>query len=185
MSSALQICNDALEQINIIHPGEPASGADSAKAVRALNLMIAAWARDGVSISLTASVAAWAASTAYSAGVQAANGSNVYTCAGSGTSASSGGPTGTGTNIEDGSVLWDFYGTQGPIDASLEEALIDCLSLRLCPRFGIEPQNDLRLRAKAGWAAILAYYISAPDADTDSALKYLPSQRRYATVADV
>lgn len=51
---------------------------------------------------------AWAASTAYVIGNQVTNGGNVYLCDTSGTSAGSGGPTGTGTNIADGSARWDY-----------------------------------------------------------------------------
>jgi parallel beta-helix repeat protein len=39
------------------------------------------------------------------------NGLNVYICTQQGVSASSGGPTGTGTGIADGTVLWNYAGT--------------------------------------------------------------------------
>lgn len=52
----------------------------------------------------------WAATTPYSTtGMQVTNGSNVYTLATPGTSASSGGPTGTGTGITDGTCVWNFF----------------------------------------------------------------------------
>ncbi|MBX7496743.1 hypothetical protein K3172_12830 [Qipengyuania sp. 6B39] len=51
---------------------------------------------------------AWAASTAYTAGQYVNNGGNLYVCASGGTSAGSGGPTGTGTGITDGTVSWDY-----------------------------------------------------------------------------
>jgi hypothetical protein len=50
----------------------------------------------------------WQASTAYSIGHRVVNGSNVYVCVTNGTSNSSGGPTGTGTNISDGTAAWDY-----------------------------------------------------------------------------
>lgn len=50
----------------------------------------------------------WAANTAYAFGAIVKNGSNFYTCATAGTSAASGGPTGTGTNIIDNSCRWDY-----------------------------------------------------------------------------
>jgi hypothetical protein len=53
----------------------------------------------------------WAASTAYTVGQSVSNGANVYVVTTAGTSASSGGPTGTGTGITDGSVTWNFVGT--------------------------------------------------------------------------
>lgn len=55
---------------------------------------------------------AWAASTAYVTGNIVGNGAYSYICKTSGTSAGSGGPTGTGVSITDGSVVWDFYALQ-------------------------------------------------------------------------
>lgn len=57
--------------------------------------------------------ASWAASTAYTAGDRRLNGANVYICTVGGTSASSGGPTGTGTGITDGTVTWNYLGAAG------------------------------------------------------------------------
>lgn len=53
----------------------------------------------------------WSASTVYAVGNMVRNSSKQYICTVGGTSASSGGPTGTGTGITDGSVTWD-YSTQ-------------------------------------------------------------------------
>ena len=50
----------------------------------------------------------WAASTAYTVGQTVQNSGNVYTCVTAGTSATSGGPTGTGTGITDGTVVWNW-----------------------------------------------------------------------------
>lgn len=58
---------------------------------------------------------AWAASTAYVVGQQVNNGGNVYRCTTAGTSAGSGGPSGTGTGITDGSAVWSFVGTVGMV----------------------------------------------------------------------
>lgn len=66
----------------------------------------------------------WAASTAYTAEVASPagdnatnaaarivkNGSNLYICKTGGTSAGSGGPTGTGTGIVDNTCVWDYLG---------------------------------------------------------------------------
>ena len=55
----------------------------------------------------------WAASTAYVVGDQVVNDSGkIYQCDTAGTSAGSGGPTGTGSDISDGSARWDYYSTQ-------------------------------------------------------------------------
>jgi hypothetical protein len=53
---------------------------------------------------------AWQASTAYILNQHINNGGNVYRCATAGTSAGSGGPTGTGTGITDGTCTWDYVG---------------------------------------------------------------------------
>lgn len=53
----------------------------------------------------------WAASKAYVVGQHVVNGGNVYKCTQAGNSAASGGPTGTGTNIADSTVRWDYVNT--------------------------------------------------------------------------
>lgn len=50
----------------------------------------------------------WQASTAVTVGLTRNNGGNVYTCTTAGTTAASGGPTGTGTGITDGSAVWSY-----------------------------------------------------------------------------
>lgn len=63
-----------------------------------------------LSVGLNATAApAWVASTAVGAGVYRTNGVNVYKCVTAGTTAASGGPTGTGAAIADGTAVWDFY----------------------------------------------------------------------------
>lgn len=51
----------------------------------------------------------WEATTAYEVGDYVVNGSYTYVCDTAGTSAGSGGPTGTGTNITDGTARWDYW----------------------------------------------------------------------------
>ena len=51
---------------------------------------------------------AWAVSTSYAAGARVINGSNLYQCTTGGTSAGSGGPTGTSTGIVDGTCVWSY-----------------------------------------------------------------------------
>jgi hypothetical protein len=53
---------------------------------------------------------AWLASTAYAVGDRVSNGANTYVATTAGTSAASGGPTGTGTGITDGTAVWSFEG---------------------------------------------------------------------------
>jgi hypothetical protein len=52
----------------------------------------------------------WLASTAFAVGDRVSNGANTYVATTAGTSAASGGPTGTGAGIADGSVVWAFEG---------------------------------------------------------------------------
>lgn len=68
---------------------------------------------------------AWAISTVYTAGQYRTNGANIYKCVTGGTSAASGGPTGTGTAIADGTVTWDFYCIAGA------EILMDSLEITI------------------------------------------------------
>jgi len=64
----------------------------------------------GLDVGLNSTAApAWAGSTVYTAGAYRTNGANQYKCITGGTSAASGGPTGTGTGITDGTVTWDWY----------------------------------------------------------------------------
>lgn len=51
---------------------------------------------------------AWLGSTVYSVGDWVSNGGNVYGCTQAGTSAASGGPTGTGDSISDNGVIWKY-----------------------------------------------------------------------------
>jgi uncharacterized phage protein gp47/JayE len=66
-----------------------------------------------------ATLSAWAATTGYSAfsaiaaGSLVTNGGNIYACTVAGTSAGSGGPTGTGTAIVDGGCTWRYVAAGG------------------------------------------------------------------------
>jgi hypothetical protein len=50
----------------------------------------------------------WTASTAYYVNQQVNNGANCYKCTTAGTSAGSGGPTGTGSGITDNTAVWAY-----------------------------------------------------------------------------
>ena len=65
--------------------------------------------------------AAWQASTAYVIGDHVTNDTGpvkIYICTTAGTSAGSGGPTGTGSGIVDGTVVWDYVGPKSAITAT-------------------------------------------------------------------
>lgn len=59
----------------------------------------------------------WAASTTYAVGQRRANNGNVYVCITAGTSAASGGPTGTG-QVNDNTCRWAYEGSDGAISAT-------------------------------------------------------------------
>jgi uncharacterized phage protein gp47/JayE len=64
-----------------------------------------------------ATLPAWASLHTYAVNAMVQAGGNAYLCTSPGTSASSGGPTGTGTTIADGTVVWRFLnaGTAGAL----------------------------------------------------------------------
>lgn len=62
----------------------------------------------------------WAASTAYLLGAQRYNNGRLYVVTVAGTSALSGGPTGTGAGIVDGTVTWDYVSTYAGIIEPLD-----------------------------------------------------------------
>ena len=66
--------------------------------------------------------APWQASTAVIVGQYVTNGGNSYICTTAGTTASSGGPTGTGTGIDDGSAVWSY--SAAGADYTLGNALL-------------------------------------------------------------
>jgi len=57
-------------------------------------------------------VASWASSTGVLAGTQVVNGGQLYQCTKAGTTAGSGGPTGTGSGIVDGTANWAWIAAQ-------------------------------------------------------------------------
>ena len=61
---------------------------------------------DDIILNAPSNYGAWAASTDYDLRTFVVNGSNLYECTMAGTSASSGGPSGTETSITDGTVVW-------------------------------------------------------------------------------
>jgi hypothetical protein len=66
---------------------------------------------------------AWTGDTTYTPGQVVTNGANAYSCATGGISAGSGGPTGTGASIPDGSVTWTFFDPIGSLVPAVIEGL--------------------------------------------------------------
>lgn len=75
---------------------------------------------EGVDYVVESPVPAWAASTAYAVDDRVRNDNGkTYRCTTAGTSASSGGPTGTGTSIADGTARWAYVAPGGEIQQTL------------------------------------------------------------------
>lgn len=91
----------------------------------------------GLTVGLTATAApTWAGSTAYALDEFVTNGTNQYKCTTAGTSAASGGPTGTGSGIIDGTAVWEYCSVANAdiqvnnVDVTLGEAFqIDSASI--------------------------------------------------------
>jgi len=64
----------------------------------------------------------WQASSAVVVGEYVSNGGNLYRCTTAGTTASSGGPTGTGATISDGTAVWAYQ--QVGTDMSMDNTQI-------------------------------------------------------------
>lgn len=64
----------------------------------------------------------WAPNTAYALSAKRANGGKIYQCTTAGTSAGSGGPTGTGTGISDGTAVWSYVTTA---DMTIDNAVLE------------------------------------------------------------
>ena len=65
-----------------------------------------------------------------------------------------------------------------PLAAKYEAGLVALLAMRLSGDYGIQPPPQIALDARDGWLTLQAGFISAPTADFDDTLQYLPSQRR-------
>ncbi len=104
----------------------------------------------------------WSALTVYSAGQRVKNGLNAYQCTVGGTSASSGGPTGTGTAIVDASVTWRFIGAgSGAVEV---EAFCDVTGPISAVAFTV---NEIETPA-AGIAAAINFLDAETGADIES-----------------
>jgi hypothetical protein len=67
---------------------------------------------------------AWLPATSYGLGAQVSNGGLSYQCTTAGTSAASGGPSGTGATITDGTAVWKFVSDSLSVPASLKHAVL-------------------------------------------------------------
>ena len=74
---------------------------------------------DGSPVTVHAVAQPWVASTAYIVGQKVKNNSNVYECSTAGTSAGSGGPSGTSTAITDGNAKWDYVAALSGLETNI------------------------------------------------------------------
>ncbi len=77
---------------------------------------------------------AWTPSTAYTVGTRVTNAGNVYSCITAGTSAASGGPTTTASDITDGTVHWQYVSAD-PIVTLIRDFVGTCTGVG-CPATG-------------------------------------------------
>ena len=66
-----------------------------------------------------------------------------------------------------------------PLLAQFVEGTKAILAVELASASGIEPQPSTQKRAQKAYAALLAYYVIAPQASQDIGLTWMPSLRRY------
>jgi hypothetical protein len=66
-----------------------------------------------------------------------------------------------------------------PLLAQFVEGAKAILAVELSSASGIEAQPSTQKRAQKAYAALLAYYVIAPQAGQDAALTWMPSLRRY------
>jgi hypothetical protein len=102
-------------QAIVVEPGSSLDGKNIDAACDSIGRLLTAAPRSAsftwqVPVTATpASIApAWLASTAYVLGQVVTNGGKLYRCSTAGTSASSGGPTGTATDITDNTAHWRY-----------------------------------------------------------------------------
>lgn len=82
---------------------------------------------------------AWLPSKVYAIGDQVHNGGNIYRASAAGTSAGSGGPSGTGASIADNTVTWAFV--QTGLDLTVDNAAINVGQQFTINNFGITAGN--------------------------------------------
>ncbi len=75
-----------------------------------------------------ADVPSWRANTTYATGAMVTNLENAYLCTAGGISGTSGGPTGTGTTVGDGTVSWSFFEPAGSLVPAVIEGLAGAVS---------------------------------------------------------
>lgn len=92
---------------------------------------------------------AWAGATVYSVGVRVTNGGNAYRCITAGTSAGSGGPTTTASDITDNTAHWQYLGPgTGAVD-------VDATCVTTGPNIATAGDLTEIVTAASGWAGVI------------------------------
>lgn len=114
-----------------------------------------------------ATAATWTASTAYGAGAFVTNGGNVYFCTSGGTSAGSGGPSGTGSSIADNTVTWSYVG------GGAAYAVIPSQSVETGPRIAVTGTLTSIVTPLSGWVSVnnVADAVLGRDLERDDELR--------------
>ena len=130
----------------------------------------------------------WAASTVFAAGDEVVNGTDAYICTTGGTSAASGGPTGTGSGITDNTCVWDYV--SAGIDYGGTEIWIEAVTAFTGnPSFNITYTNQAGTGSRStgtlasGAALTLGRYLRLPLQAGDSGVQQI--NKVTATVATV
>lgn len=97
-----------------------------------------------ITAGLTAAIdpASWTATTAYTVGEHVTNDTGpvkIYKCITAGTSAGSGGPTGTGAAITDGTVTWTYVGAKSNITATDNTTYLTVVADTVADVFSLYP----------------------------------------------
>ena len=87
----------------------------------------------------------WKLSTVYAVNDYAFNGAQLYICTTAGMSATSGGPTGTGTGISDGAAVWNFSSVAAPYET--EQLYGD---IEACSMDGVAGAGGYGIHSSAG-----------------------------------
>lgn len=124
-----------------------------------------------------AAATAWAPSTVYALGDVRTNAGNIYVVTVPGTSAGSGGPTGTGTAIVDNTVTWRFVGTGTAF------ALVDFTAEETGPIAALAFSLTAIETPVSGWTGAANRLDATPgrDLETDAALRVRREQLLRAT----
>jgi hypothetical protein len=160
MSTVQDLITVAYRRLGLIPPGDTLDVDRALAGLELFNDMIASWQSEGSTIAAPAALAVGSFDTAF-----INDGIGTQTVP----------ETGVAMDLAAPYALTDPF----PMDPMFFRGVAAMLAVDLAPENGIEATATLQKQAEKAWHAILAYYIQAPDAQTDPALAWAPSLRRY------